>query len=117
MRAIHIDNAIIGGIRVKAKNQGLSFSISTGEVPDEQKVEFMHLQDVIVDLLIQPKDTEFPDIVEVKSEVDQKTPSSRLRGVLYILFSQKPEGHTTFASYYDHKMSGIIDHLKGKIED
>ena len=115
MSAIHVPEVVIGAIRVKAKNQGLTFSISTGELSKEDKVAFMDLQDVVCDILISPIDIEFPTIKEVKSEVDKKPPSQRLRGVLYVLWEQNPEGYKVFNTYYENKMDAIIEHLKGKI--
>jgi len=43
-----------------------------------------------------------------------KTPSQRLRGVLYVLWSEKKEGE--FNSFYVKKMEEIIEHFKGKLD-
>ena len=59
------------------------------------------------------------DLVEsLKADLDDslKTPSQRLRGVLYILFTKEPEGFTTFSKYYDHKMEQLINFVKGKLD-
>ena len=116
MTALHVPQTIIGSISVKAKNQGISFRVSTGELSDDGKLEFMKLQDTVCDMLISPIDEEMPVIREIKSEVDKKPLSQRLRGVLYVLWEQKNEGHKGFSTYYETKMEGIIEHLKGKIE-
>ncbi len=113
---IHVPQTIIGSISVKAKNQGISFKVTTGELSDTDKLEFMKIQDMACEMMITPLDNESPDIKEVKSEVDKKPPSQRMRGCLYILWQQKPEGHATFTSYYENKMEAIIEHLKGKME-
>lgn len=115
MTAIHVPQTIIGSISVKAKNQGISFKVTTGELSKEDKVVFMDLQDQACEMLITPLDSESKDIKEVKSEVDKKPPSQRLRGVLYVLWEQNPEGHKGFNTYYETKMEGMIEHLKGKI--
>lgn len=112
---LHIPQTIIGSISVKAKNQGISFKVTTGELSDTDKLEFMKIQDMACEMMITPLDNESPDIKEVKSEVDKKPPSQRLRGVLYILYSQKPEGHTMFNTYYEAKMETLIEWMKGKI--
>lgn len=117
IKAIHLSSAVIGGISARSKKNGIKFSVSTPELTSDQTANFFDLQDLVCDVLIQPKDEEFPLITEIKSEVDKKTPSQRLRGVLFVLFSQKAEGHATFASYYESKMNGFIDHLKEKIND
>lgn len=116
-KAIHLPSAVIGSITAKSKNNGVSFRVSTPELNKEELMVVFDLQDQIVDLLIQPSDIEFADIVEVKSEVDAKTPSQRIRGVLFILWKQNPEGHKEFSTYYQQKMGAIIDHLKTKIEE
>lgn len=45
-----------------------------------------------------------------------KTPSQRLRGVMYRTFEQNNEGFTSFESYYTNKMETIITHLKSKLD-
>lgn len=47
--------------------------------------------------------------------IGSKTPSQRLRAVLYRLWEQS-RGGTDFESYYRIKMEGIIDQLKGKLD-
>jgi hypothetical protein len=123
MTALHVPQTVIGSISVKSKNQGISFrvngkstSCSTGELSKEDKVAFMDLQDTVCDMLISPIDEEMPVIKEVKSEVDKKPPSQRMRGVLYVLWEQNPEGYKVFNTYYENKMEAIIEHLKGKIQ-
>jgi glycine betaine/choline ABC-type transport system substrate-binding protein len=44
-----------------------------------------------------------------------KTPSQRLRAVLYRLWEQNNEGYKDFNRFYDFKMEGFITHLKGKL--
>jgi hypothetical protein len=45
-----------------------------------------------------------------------KTPSQRLRAVLYLLWKQKPDGHPDFAEFYKSRMERIITHLKTFID-
>lgn len=54
--------------------------------------------------------TERPD-----PAVGTKTPSQRLRAVLYRLWEQG-KGGTDFESFYRVRMEQIIDQLKGKLE-
>jgi hypothetical protein len=44
-----------------------------------------------------------------------KTPSQRLRGVLYILFTQNNEGFEKFDSFYIHKIEQMVEHFKSKL--
>jgi hypothetical protein len=45
-----------------------------------------------------------------------KTPSQRLRGVLYVSWEQKNEGYKTFTDYYNAKMESLISHFKQKLD-
>lgn len=56
--------------------------------------------------------------IDTKAEVverGQKTPSQRLRAVLFVLWEQKGKDGD-FESYYRSKMETIIESLKGKLE-
>ena len=44
-----------------------------------------------------------------------KTPSKRLRNVLFVLFKQDSEGYDNFSDYYNNKMEKFITHIKGKL--
>ena len=44
-----------------------------------------------------------------------KSPSQRIRAVLYRLWESNSEGYITFDSFYTFKMETIINHLKSKI--
>lgn len=48
-------------------------------------------------------------------ESSGKTPSKRLRGVLFKVYESNPEGFKSFATFYDHYMEKIIEHYKTKI--
>ena len=57
-------------------------------------------------------------IEETKADYDDKnkTPSKRLRGVMYILWEQDKKGYERFEDYYMNEMDKIIEHFKSKIE-
>ena len=42
-----------------------------------------------------------------------KTPSQRLRSVLFVLWKDTPEGFDSFERFYEHKMDRMIDKIKG----
>ncbi len=54
--------------------------------------------------------------MEVDYDDPGKTPSKRLRGVLYRNWEQDPEGYKTFEDYYRSKMEIILVHFKGKLD-
>jgi hypothetical protein len=115
MKTIHFTGQITS---LTAKQDGsLGLRIATPELNPTQKAEYMELQGMNLQISLTPMD--FPNVPEVKidKEIGGKTPGQRLRGVLFILFTQSPEGHSEFETYYKAKMTGFIEHLKGKIEE
>jgi len=61
-------------------------------------------------------DLQFLSDMEVDYDDPGKTPSKRLRGVLYRNWEQVNEGYKTFEDYYRSKMEVIIVHFKGKLD-
>ena len=56
-------------------------------------------------------------IQDLQTELETgKTPSQRLRGVLYRMFEQDSQGFKSFATYYDHQMEILINHFKNKLK-
>ena len=57
-------------------------------------------------------------IEETKADYEDKTktPSKRLRDVLFISWKQHNEGYDTYEDYYRHKMDIFINHVKSKLE-
>ncbi len=45
----------------------------------------------------------------------EKSPSKRLKAVLYRTWEFNNEGHADFADYYRHRMDKIIEHFKSKL--
>lgn len=107
---------VLEGITAK-KDKSLSIRFSTPELSSKQKATVMDLQGVLCDLLLQPQDTEFPEIEKVDTDINQKSQAQRLRGVLFVLWKQNNEGLDLFPAYYHKKTEGILEHLKGKISD
>lgn len=56
------------------------------------------------------------DSIEVEYQDNSKTPSQRLRGVLWHCFNKEPEGYKTFPSYYENKLEQLINHFKSKLD-
>lgn len=62
------------------------------------------------------KQKEFLNSLEAEYTDTNKTPSQRLRGVLWHLFNKAPEGYKTFPAYYENKMEELINHFKTKLD-
>ena len=79
----------------------------------------MGLANQLVAVYISPKETidqrELKQVDQIDPEFGGKTPSQRLRGVMFVLWEKVPEGFKDFDTFYKHKMEVIIDHMKTKI--
>lgn len=71
-------------------------------------------------MYLSPKETisqkEIAQVEAIDAEFEGKTPSKRLRDVIYVLFTQQPEGYKDFDSFYKFKMNVITEHLKSKLQ-
>jgi len=54
--------------------------------------------------------------LEVDYDDPKKTPSKRLRGVLYRNFEQESKGYKTFNDYYNSQMELLIMHFKNNLD-
>jgi len=79
------------------QGQLVSIGISTNELKPEE-----------IELL---KDSKF----EIDDIPDSKSPSQRLRNVLYRLWEQADGGYSDFNLYYLNKMETIRNHYKSKL--
>lgn len=60
---------------------------------------------------------ELNTIESVKTDLESnKTPSQRLRGILYINYQQDNEGYKDFMTYYLGKMDKLCEHFKSKLD-
>lgn len=110
---------IITSIRSK-KDKSLSFSATTPELQSEEAVEFMHLQGINLEALLNPIDHELTEEIKVKSDLDVKTPSQRLRSSLYVYFKKLEENGNDvgdFADFYHRRMEKLIEFIKTKIDE
>lgn len=89
------------------------------ELSPSKGAELLSAQGKIVALYISPKETipqaDMDQVDAVDMEFSGKTPSQRLRGVLYIQFTQSPEGFKTFSDFYLHRMERLIEDVKAKL--
>jgi isopentenyldiphosphate isomerase len=60
---------------------------------------------------------ELDNIDSIKTDLESnKTPSQRLRGILYISYQQNDEGFKDFMTYYISKMDKLCEHFKSKLD-
>lgn len=113
MRAIRTE-ACLTSFRARS-DRSLGFSGVTPELSSTEKVAFLDLQNVLVEILIYPKDVKDADVIEVNKEIDAKSPCARQRGVLFLIWKRGGQPDT-FESYYATRMESNIDKLKSELD-
>lgn len=115
MKAIKLQSAIIGSVRAKVDGS-LGLSLSTGELSPVEKTVFMELMNVPCQIVLTPIDEPNAEIMQVDKEANEKSPSQRLRSVLYRVWEQNPRQYKTFEEYYRIQMEKLIDKLKERLD-
>jgi hypothetical protein len=108
----------IDSIRAR-QDRSLGMSISTPELNAPQKVLFMELQGIECECTIRPLDSSQAP-VEIKSEMNTKTPSMRLRNTIFVYWKQLTDSGKiteTFETWYPNFMEKIILQIKEKLEE
>jgi len=107
-------NLIITGIRSKVDGS-LGISATTPELTPEEKAEFMRIQGVNLIALFTPLDEKDAPKYIVDKELETKTPSNRLRNVLFVLWEQ--EGSKgEFNDFYRRWVEKFIELIKERLE-
>lgn len=111
MKAIRTE-AQLTSFRSRADGS-IGFSGVTPEMSSTEKCVLFDLQNVLVEIVVMPKDEKDPELVVVKTELGQKTPGQRLRGIIFIHWEQAGrEGD--FETFYRLRMDAICDGYKSK---
>lgn len=105
MQHINLHNAVIEKVETR-KDHSLKLIVGTPELPPEDMVQ-----------LFQSVNKESIELTMPVHEEDAgKTPSQRLRAVLYVLWEQGgKEQYPEFDMYYRAKMEHFINAVKDKI--
>lgn len=114
VKGFHFKNSQIGSISSRA-DKSIGYRISTGELNPEQMAAFFPLQGQNVEVFIKPHDIQEVEYEEVESEVDEKTPSQKLRRVLHVLWTQQG-AKGDFRIWYADQITKIIDRIKDKLD-
>ena len=109
---------IISSLATKVDGS-IKIAMETRELNGEDSARMFDLRGTEAWVLISPSEIKDEDVKLPTERADPsigtKTPSQRLRAVLYRLWEQS-HGVTDFESFYRIKMESIIDSLKGKLE-
>lgn len=101
------------------KDKTIKLTIGTQELNPSQAAELFNLTQQFCYLALKPEyftkeETEL--ISDLKTDIDNiKSPSQRLRNILYVNFQQDNKGYSTFTNYYQAEMEKICEHFKNKL--
>lgn len=104
----------------RRKDRSVKLSFETRELTPEETMGLMALEGSEGWLHFSPNENTVELPPETASVEPKKTPSSRLRSVLYILYTQDVEKGKyvgLFDNYYSEQIEKIIEHIKSKLDD
>jgi cysteine synthase len=93
----------------------LSLTLTTPELQANEKVEFMNLQGINCMAIFKPTDYQTTSL-KVEKKIDGKTPSQRLRAVLYVWWEQHGKSED-FETFYNYRMEAFIDKIKEQLDE
>lgn len=93
----------------------LSLRFATPELVVDEKAAFMELQGLNLKMLLQPMNSEPLELKDVKTELETKTPSMRLRATLYVAWEQASKPGE-WEDWYRRKMEHYITDIKNNLK-
>ena len=109
---------IVSSIR-SLKDGSVSLAVETQELSPMKAGELFGLRNKLVAMYLSEKETipqrDLDQIDAVGVEQKGKTPSQRLRSVLFLNWKQDNEGYNDFSNYYANKMERYIETLKSNL--
>lgn len=115
MPSLDIHNAEIGTITSRS-DHSVAFRVVTPELRPSEAGALMQWHGKACRVTIHPHERAPDEVLSVTTEREGKTPSSRVRAVLFILWKQDGQ-EGTFEAYYQSRMDRIIEKLKEKINE
>lgn len=97
------------------KDGGMRLRIETQELTDEEKLTVLRFNNTFGHFLFKENDFQNSDIPQGNADMKGKSPSQRLRAVMYLIFKESGWKAEDFADYYNEEYEKIIAHYKGKI--
>lgn len=107
--------AILDGVS-PLKDGGLSIRFHTNEASKEDKVTVMEFYQNFGWLLFSGKENVDIPMEDIRRDTGGKSPSQRLRSVLYVLYKQSGKLDITFEEYYSQKMEFVINRFKENLD-
>lgn len=100
------------------KDKSVKLVLETQEISPNKAGNVFQLMNQLVSVYIKPNEItedEMNKVDEVDPAMPVKSPSQRMRNVLFILWKQDSQGHQDFDSYYRFEMNKFIEELKNNI--
>lgn len=113
-------SAEVEGISTR-KDKTVKIVIGTQELKQVNEIFALQNQAVTVGFSLNGLEQSEVDMLrgakfDIESLPDSKTPSQRLRGVLYRIWEIDNENYDDFNLFYAHKIELIINHYKSKLD-
>ena len=105
--------AILDGLSLR-KDGSVSLKFATNEVSDANFIILKQFYGTFGHLLFAANAFQDEDIPQGNAEDGAKTPSQRLRDVLFVLYKQRG-GKIDFEDFYRKQMDVIIEKMKGAL--
>jgi len=109
-----ISKGILNGLST-LKDGTIKISISLHELPPEEIGKIIGYNNRYIKFYITDSNISSEIISELDSieiEVNEKSPSKRLKNVFYRLWEQDNEGYEDSELYYRYKINKVIEHYK-----
>ncbi len=101
------------------KDGSIKLSFDSRELSAEEYMMVMGFRNTEGWLAFQPNEDGIPDLPKGRAETEVKTPSERLKDVLFVWYKQSTERGEfvgLFETFRQEKMERIIDGVKSKLE-
>ena len=110
--------ALINPPRLR-KDGSASIAFETRELTAEEIFTIMSLRHTEGWLLFSPNEDDM-EVPDEKPQVEAKSPSERLRNVMYVWYKQQTEDGKyvgLFETFRNEKMEILIEHIKSKLKN
>lgn len=114
MNAIQLVNAEIGTVSSR-QDGSVCFRVISAELRPSEAGLVLQYHGKACKVTIQPHEGAPDSLITVTTERESKSPSQRIRAVLFILWKQDGQPGT-FDAWYENRMNLIIEKLKEKID-
>jgi len=100
------------------KDKSCKITLDTQELKPSSAGELFTLMNSLATVYISPAEItsrELAQVDAIEPEMPGKSPSQRMRNVMFLLWKQDGEGFSEFDGYYKTKMEKYIDELKANL--